>query len=1147
MSKYETAAEDTSSRLRWSLLRTIPGVMLGMSILILMSNIPDGEIISLYGAQSLIYLFLTGFALYFGVWLSRGALSPAHAVGMVAFLSLPVEALPLMVWAISLGGVSGGLTLIMRRQVIAQPDWHTRLNMIAMITARVTISFYAAAQVYIALDGSLPLQSEAWATDAATPLALVVYTLVYFTLYAAIYTLEIYNNGLAVGEMIRNNLSLILVILLLPLPFAIISAELASGLQQPAEILSLIGMAVIILGLHAISRSEQQTRKQLQELMTLSIVTRAMRAHLQPDSLLKTIYVQVSELFDTPADFTLLIYDKDYTQVIASLVIKQNIERVNVVPEELHDFVLISRVLSSRVPLFLADNVATRAKQMGLTIHEVEPLYSWMGVPLLIGSMGNGVIVVSSDDPQRLFTAGDLRLLTIIADSASIAIENAQLFERQSQRVAQLSMLNNVASLLSGTLSPNNVVDTILSSASAVSDANGIALFLYQDDDLKLMRTAGLSDQYDIDAPLIVMDTDDRPLAKRKPLGIGDIFIDERAKPLRSAIQHEGYRGLIELPLSLGDRVLGVLQLFYAAVQTITDESLELLRTYATQAAQAISNAQTYATTDEAFQRSVEQLLALAGIGRLLTSTIDLKTISDMVLQHVIDSTNASSGVVALLDERRGHELQLMAQAILDEEGALIDTAAIHSGASQKALQTAQIQRISDVRQLTMDNVRMLEATRAQLAVPILRGRDVLGLILLESNRVAAFSPEDSHFVAQVANQAVIAIDNARLFQRITEARDRLQVILDTMEEAILLLDARGEVALANPRITLLDMMPDELIGHKLSDLLDNGYPDLLRRIGFDDATVFHKMVASIEQENAWAEYPPHLYAIQSQDGLTRYIQRYVIPVLDDRAQTMGVLLVFYDKTDEQELHRAREELTRMIVHDLRSPLTAVTTGLKLLQDYVPEDNSVYNLVQNTAQTSRQAVRKLLGRVDSLLDISKMQSGRLNIERSQIALDDIIDTVRDELHPLSSELDIKIVDELPDALPQLYVDRDKVERLLLNLLDNALKYSPTESTITVRAHAPGVDNAQAGYIRVDVIDIGPGVPDDYKQSLFNSFVQVEGRATVRRGVGLGLSFCRLVTEAHAGAIWIEDNKPTGSIFSVTLPSVLAPVPSNEPL
>ncbi|PJF22590.1 MAG: hypothetical protein CUN56_05200, partial [Phototrophicales bacterium] len=134
------------------------------------------------------------------------------------------------------------------------------------------------------------------------------------------------------------------------------------------------------------------------------------------------------------------------------------------------------------------------------------------------------------------------------------------------------------------------------------------------------------------------------------------------------------------------------------------------------------------------------------------------------------------------------------------------------------------------------------------------------------------------------------------------------------------------------------------------------------------------------------------------------------------------------------------------------------------------------------------------------------------------------------LKPLADELNITVVPELDENLPLLNIDEDKVERLLLNLVDNAIKYSPTNSEIHIRAY-PMDDEI----IRVDVLDNGPGVPDDYKTTLFDSFVQIEGRRNVRRGVGLGLSFCKLVVDAHHGKIWVEDNQPTGSIFAFTLP------------
>jgi signal transduction histidine kinase len=249
----------------------------------------------------------------------------------------------------------------------------------------------------------------------------------------------------------------------------------------------------------------------------------------------------------------------------------------------------------------------------------------------------------------------------------------------------------------------------------------------------------------------------------------------------------------------------------------------------------------------------------------------------------------------------------------------------------------------------------------------------------------------------------------------------------------------------------------------------------------------------------------------------------------------IGVLLVFYNKTEEEELARTREELSRMIVHDLRSPLTAVTTSLRLLQELVPKDLPVYEVVVSTTDASRRAIRKLLSRVDSLLDVARMESGQLSIDSELTELSFLVDNVRTELGPLAHELNVTIESQIDAKLPPLDIDGDKVERVILNLVDNALKYTAQDSKIVVRNHPPGEDGAAEGFVRIDIADRGPGVPTAYKMTLFDRFVQIEGRRKVRRGVGLGLTFCRLVTEAHGGRIWIEDNPGGGTIFAVTLP------------
>lgn len=249
-----------------------------------------------------------------------------------------------------------------------------------------------------------------------------------------------------------------------------------------------------------------------------------------------------------------------------------------------------------------------------------------------------------------------------------------------------------------------------------------------------------------------------------------------------------------------------------------------------------------------------------------------------------------------------------------------------------------------------------------------------------------------------------------------------------------------------------------------------------------------------------------------------------------------------YERTDQQRevastslqaVLDAREAYTQMIVHDLRSPLTAVSASMKLVIETVPKDSSPYAMVERLIETGTRSLRKVLVRIDTLLDIAKMESGTMVLHREPTLVAALIQNVIAELIPLATELGITIETETDD-LPLLMLDGDKIERTILNLVDNALKYAPMNSRIHVRALA------DTEHLLVEVSDHGKGVPDAYKEILFDRFVQIEGRQVVRRGVGLGLSFCKAVTDAHGGDIWIEDNPDGGSRFMVRLPLVLLP-------
>src|SRR5262249_879611 len=198
--------------------------------------------------------------------------------------------------------------------------------------------------------------------------------------------------------------------------------------------------------------------------------------------------------------------------------------------------------------------------------------------------------------------------------------------------------------------------------------------------------------------------------------------------------------------------------------------------------------------------------------------------------------------------------------------------------------------------------------------------------------------------------------------------------------------------------------------------------------------------------------------------------------------------------------------------------------------EMVTPNDALGNSIRKTTDVSQRALRKLLHLVDSLLDIAKMESGNISLETETVDLCTLAENVRQELGPLAEELDIKIGVKVDSAAQFYMIDPDKVERVLLNLVDNALKFTPVGGLVEIRAKAENGRRA-----RVEVTDNGPGVPDDYKIRIFDRFQQADQTGAHRRGTGLGLTFCKLTVEAHGGTIWIEDNPGGGSVFAFTLP------------
>lgn len=245
------------------------------------------------------------------------------------------------------------------------------------------------------------------------------------------------------------------------------------------------------------------------------------------------------------------------------------------------------------------------------------------------------------------------------------------------------------------------------------------------------------------------------------------------------------------------------------------------------------------------------------------------------------------------------------------------------------------------------------------------------------------------------------------------------------------------------------------------------------------------------------------------------------------RALSSQVLELESEKRHLLELERLRQETTDLIVHDLRNPISSILGAAKVLQLVLPKDiSSESQELLDIILVSAGRVQRL---VDSMLEVSRMQAGKSELNFHLVDLGALTQRVCElVLRPHSKEIRYSI--KLAEGLPRVKADRDRLERVLANLLDNAIKHSPYQGEITVSV------NQAHEWIQVSVTDSGPGIPEAERQRIFERFAQTAGERNQRRGFGLGLNFCKLTIEAHGGTIWVETGPGgIGSRFIFQIP------------
>jgi len=349
--------------------------------------------------------------------------------------------------------------------------------------------------------------------------------------------------------------------------------------------------------------------------------------------------------------------------------------------------------------------------------------------------------------------------------------------------------------------------------------------------------------------------------------------------------------------------------------------------------------------------------------------------------------------------------------------------------------------------------------------------------------------------------------------EQIISEKNKGEAILSSIEDGLVVFDINLKVNGINPAAReMLGVTFTETISLRCADIIpDSKVNDLIRK------TVETGIHPDLPDEQR--------IIVLSIGKRTRHYLFSVTTIRGRDHNLSGIVLLLRDVTRLKEVERLKSEFIMAASHELRTPLTGLGMSVDLLLENA--SNLLQRKDQELLKMAHEEVHRMKALVNDLLDLSKIEAGRINMEFDDIDIETLFDNVSTVL---KNQLEIKHIDlssDIPGELPRIRADVNKITWVLTNLVSNALRYVSSGGWIRITAHRIGQS------IHLSVQDNGPGIPQEYQSKIFQKFVQVKGQES--GGTGLGLAICKEIVRAHGGTIWVESSQETGSTFTFTLP------------
>jgi signal transduction histidine kinase len=539
---------------------------------------------------------------------------------------------------------------------------------------------------------------------------------------------------------------------------------------------------------------------------------------------------------------------------------------------------------------------------------------------------------------------------------------------------------------------------------------------------------------------------------------------------------------LVYVPIKLGQETLGVLAAVHReAGNRFVERDERLLSAIADSAAIAIQNARLYEATDQALQERLEELSALNEVSRTVSSLTDLDSVYTVLAEQVnkywpveavrLYFLNEKYGLLYPLGAREGQEVIRSYPSSVGIIGQVARTgqAIMANDAANHASYHTEIDGLDG------------HQTYSIVCVP-LRSNRVVGVLALLNKTDVHFTDEDLYRLRAFANPIATAVENARLFAEANRQRAAIQATAQALPQPLIILDERGEVLISNKAA---------------QEILDSHMAKLFE-------------------------------AFSSSVGLTKEIligeKTYLTTT--EHEPDLGTIIVMQDITYVKKLEEERSDFMHALSHDLKSPLTSITGWAQLLEKVQPLD-----------EKGSRYVNRILAAGDRMLDMIEQllhtvaQREAVEIVQEPCDLMQIVDRIKNDVQGTALNKSITVAVQLQGEPYQIVAGTNRMYHMILNLVDNAIKYSPTGTQVDICLEF------RATGIVILVQDDGPGVPKEDLDFVFDKYYRGKQK-DLSPGAGLGLSVVKSIAEAHGGQVAVANLPERGTEFMITLPGSL---------